>query len=246
MKRTTRGSTNLRFISPAVRSGGMRARRKPVRERRGIGVAFGFGLLALAFDVLCDYFKRTGRKRQEALSDGAAHIATAVAVSIPAAPFVEHQRRFVILAALSAVAIDLDHLVAARSVKLLPCMTMPTRPASHSLVTIGIGSYAAERLWPGTQSGLAITLGLGSHLLRDLATGGAPLFIPRRIVAITRPPVAFMMIVLGFFGRWYARHMLNPERPRRSNPLVLAPEALVVSSRALRAVRTVRERQRAA
>jgi hypothetical protein len=227
----------------APRSASVRPRRKKVRERRGLGVALGFGLLALVFDVLCDYFKRTDRKRQEALSDGAAHIATALAVSIPAAPFVEHRRRFVALSALSAVLIDLDHVVAARSTRLLRCMTMPTRPASHSLLTIGIGSYAAERLWPGTQSGLAITLGLGSHLLRDLATGGAPLFIPRRIVEITRPPVASMMLALGVFGRWYARHMLNPERPRRSNPLVLAPEALVLSSRAIRAVR---DRARAA
>lgn len=234
MLRTTRQTTNI--IRPTFRTPRPRPLRRPVRERRGIGVALGFGLLALVFDMLCDYFKRTGRKRQEALSDGAAHIATALAVSIPAAPFVEHRRRLVLLSAMSAVAIDLDHLVAARSVKLLPCMTMPTRPASHSLLTIGIGSYAAERLWPGTQSGLAITLGLGSHLLRDLATGGAPLFIPRRIVAITRPPVALMMLALGVFGRWYARHMLNPERPRRSNPLVLAPEALVLSSRAIRAV----------
>lgn len=225
---------------PPLRS---RPHAKQVRERRGLGIALGFGLLALGFDMLCNYFQRTGRKRQEALSDGAAHIATALAVSIPAAPFVEHRRRFVLLSAASAVAIDLDHLVAARSVKLIPSMSMPTRPSSHSLLTIGIGSYAAERLWPGTQSGLAITLGLGSHLLRDLATGGAPLFIPRRIVAITKPPVASMMLALGVFGRWYARHMLNPERARRSNPLVLAPEAFVLSSRAVRAVR---DRARAA
>jgi hypothetical protein len=235
-QRTERSSSNI--VRPSFRT-----RRPRTRERHGIAVAFGFGLLALTFDVLCDYFKRTGRKRQEALSDGAAHIATALAVSIPAAPLVEHRRRFVLLSVLSAVLIDLDHVVAARSTALLRCMSMPTRPASHSLLTIGIGSYAAERLWPGTQSGLAITLGLGSHLLRDLATGGAPLFIPRRIVEITRPPVATMMLILGVFGRWYARHMLDPERPRRSNPVVLAPEALVISSRAIRAVR---ERSRAA
>jgi hypothetical protein len=98
-------------------------------------------------------------------------------------------------------------------------------------------SYAVERAWPGTQSGLAIVLGLGSHLLRDLATGGAPLFIPRRIVEVPRPPVASMMLALGVFGRWYARHMLDPRRRRRSNPVVLAPEAMLVSSRAIRALR---------
>lgn len=213
------------------------ARRNIGSTPTGIAAAVGFGLLAIGLDQLCESFKRREMKRYEALSDGAAHIATALAVSIPAMPFVEHKARLAILATLSAVTIDLDHLVAARSVRLIPCMTMPERPASHSLLTVSVVSYAAERLWPGTQSGLALTLGLGSHLLRDLATGGAPLFFPRRIVEIPRPPVATMMLALGIFGRWYARRLLDPARPRRSNPAVLAPEALVVSSRAIRAIR---------
>jgi membrane-bound metal-dependent hydrolase YbcI (DUF457 family) len=200
-------------------------------------VALVFGLLALFFDYACAAFKRSGRKHQEALSDGAAHIATALAVSLPAAPFVAHPRRFVAMAVLSAVAIDLDHLIAARTARLIPAMTMPHRPASHSILTIGAGTYAAERLWPGTQSALAIALGLASHLLRDLATGGAPLFLPKRIVAVAKPPVASLMLALGVFGRWYARHMLDPRRRRRSNPVVLAPEALLVTSRALRTAR---------
>lgn len=213
------------------------SRRTAGAATAGFAAAAGFGLLAIGFDQLCETFKRRKLKQLEALSDGAAHIATALAVSIPAMPFVEHKARLAVLATLSAVTIDLDHLVAARSVRLIPCMTMPERPASHSLLTVSIVSYAAERLWPGTQSGLALTLGLGSHLLRDLATGGAPLFIPRRIVEVPRPPVATMMLLLGAFGRWYARRLLDPERSRRSNPNVLAPEALVVGSRAIRAIR---------
>lgn len=207
------------------------------RERRGLAIALLFGLLALALDQVCVWCKRHGHKRPEALTDGAAHIATALAVSLPAAPFVEHRRRFIAGAIASAAAIDLDHVVAARSMQLLSCMSMPHRPASHSVLTVGIATYAAERLWPGTQTGLALTLGLGSHLLRDLATGGAPLFLPRRIVAITRPPVALMMALLGIGGRWHARRLLDPRRRRRSNPLVLAPEALVMSSRVVRALR---------
>lgn len=210
------------------------------REREGIAVALGFGVLALGFDMACERFKRLGTKRYEALSDGGAHIATALACAIPAAPFVENRGRFLAVAAISAVAIDLDHVVAARSTSLIPCMTMPNRPASHSVLTVSAVTYIAERLWPGTQSGLAVTIGLGSHLLRDLATGGAPLFLPKRIVAIQRPPVASMMFALGFFGRWYARQLLDPSRARRSNPLVLAPEALVVGSRAVRAIRDQR------
>jgi hypothetical protein len=210
------------------------------RERRGLALAFVFGLLALAFDQSCAWHKRRGLKGREALSDGAAHVATALAVALPAAPFVEHRRRFLATAAVSAVAIDLDHVVAARSTALISCMSMPHRPASHSILTVGITSYAAERLWPGTQTGLALTLGLGSHLLRDLATGGAPLFIPKRIVVTAKPPVALLMAALGAVGRWHARRLLDPTRRHRSNPLVLAPEALVVSSRAVRALRAIR------
>ena len=99
---------------------------------RGLAAAVGFGLLALAFDQACAAFKRQDFKHSEALSDGAAHIATALAVSLPAAPFVQDTKRFVALATLSAVAIDLDHVVAARSAKLISCMTMP-----------------AKRFWPG-------------------------------------------------------------------------------------------------
>lgn len=211
-----------------------------IHERRGLVAAAGFGVLALGFDRMCDFFKETEQKPLEALSDGAAHIATALAVAVPASPFVSNPRRFVTIAVLSAVAIDLDHVVAARSTQLIPCMTMPNRPASHSVVTVGAVSYFAERAWPGTQSELGIVLGLGSHLLRDLATGGAPLFIPKRIVALQRPPVASMMVALGFFGRWFARHMLNPDRKRRSNQKVLAPEAVIIGSRALRARRAMK------
>ncbi|RIK38021.1 MAG: hypothetical protein DCC58_17220 [Chloroflexi bacterium] len=210
------------------------------REREGLALALGFGLLALAVDQACERFKRSGRKHAEALSDGGAHIATALACAIPAAPFVPNKGRFLAIAVVSAVAIDLDHVVAARSTSLIPCMTMPHRPASHSVLTVSAVTYAAERLWPGTQAGLAITVGLGSHLLRDLATGGAPLFLPRRIVAVQRPPVASMMFGLGFFGRWYARRLLDPTRRSRSNPAVLAPEALVVGTRAVRALREQR------
>lgn len=210
------------------------------RERRGIVAALAFGLLALGLDVACERFKRSEKKHAEALSDGGAHIATALACALPAAPYVRNPRRFLAIATISAVAIDLDHVIAARSTRLIPCMTMPHRPASHSVLTISAVSYVAERIWPGTQSALAVTIGLGSHLLRDLATGGAPLFLPRRIVAVQRPPVASMMVALGWFGRWYARRLLDPARVRRSNPIVLAPEAFIVGSRAVRAIRAER------
>lgn len=206
----------------------------------GIGGGLLVAVAAVACDHLWQRYRKSERKHAEALGDGAAHITAALAVTIPASAFVRHPGRFVATAALSSVLIDLDHLVAARSMALIPCMSMPQRPASHSVLTIGLMTYLAERAWPGTQTELALALGLGSHLVRDIATGGAPLFIPRRIVQVARPRAAGMMFGLAFFGRWYARRMLDPHRQRRSDPAVLAPEAIIVGSRVLRAARMQR------
>src|SRR5690606_31589863 len=104
---------HLRIVTPAAAPG--KASRALATTSAGIVGAVGFGALAIVFDQLCELFKRREMKHCEALSDGAAHIATALAVSIPAMPFVEHKARLAVLATLSAVAIDLDHLVAARS-----------------------------------------------------------------------------------------------------------------------------------
>ncbi|MFW6074563.1 MAG: metal-dependent hydrolase [Chloroflexota bacterium] len=206
----------------------------------GIGGGLLVGVASVACDRLWDRYRRSNRKRAEALGDGAAHITAAMAVTLPSAAFVRHPGRFVATAVSSAVLIDLDHVIAARSIALIPCMSMSRRPASHSVLTIGLTTYLAERAWPGTQTELALTLGLGSHLVRDIATGGAPLFIPRRVVEVARPHSLMMMVGLAILGRWYARRMLDPHRPRRSDPTVLAPEALIIGSRALRAARQQR------
>jgi hypothetical protein len=105
------------------------------------------------------------------------------------------------------------------------------------VLAVGGLAYLMERLQPGRQTELAVTLGLGSHLLRDLITGGAPLFMPSRIVEVARHHGLLMTLGLAVLGRWYARKILDPARPRRSNPAVLAPEAIVVGARAMRAAR---------
>src|SRR3990170_3747957 len=93
--------TNVRLLPPAP---------KRHRERDGLALALASGLFALGFDYTCERFKRSGKKRYEAASDGAAHIPTALACALPAAGFVENRGRFLAVATLSAVAIDLDHV----------------------------------------------------------------------------------------------------------------------------------------
>jgi membrane-bound metal-dependent hydrolase YbcI (DUF457 family) len=195
---------------------------------------------AWAFDRGWERARQSRQKYIEAVCDGASHLMTGLAVALPASVFVENRRRFLAVSAASSVAIDIDHVLAARSVQLISCMSMPSRPASHSVLTLSALAYLAGKAWPGARTELAIGLGLGSHFLRDLATGGAPLFIPRRIVAIPRPPVAMMIMALAAAGSWYAGRILDPARVRRSNPVVLAPEALVVGARLGRVVRESR------
>ncbi|MEZ4520544.1 MAG: metal-dependent hydrolase [Thermomicrobiales bacterium] len=208
-----------------------------VSAKQGLIAGTALGLVAVVADQFCARFKEQNARVPEAISDAVAHLTTGLAIALPASAYVREPERFLAVAGVSAVFIDLDHVVAARSIKLDPCMTMPKRPATHSVLAVGGLAYVAERVEPGRQTELAVTLGLGSHLLRDLITGGAPLFMPSHIVEIARHRGLFMMMGTAAIGRWYARRLLDPDRARRSNPVVLAPEALVAGARAVRANR---------
>lgn len=139
------------------------------------------------------------------LFDGLCHLGTAMAVSLPILPYVRDRWGFLRISLLSSVIIDLDHVLAARSLRLTRCMTMDQRPASHSVLTPLIAAVLIERWKPEQHTGLAALVGVGSHLLRDLGTGGAPLLHPRRIITI---PYALVVVLLGTFSvvaRYFTR-----------------------------------------
>ncbi len=131
------------------------------------------------------------------LFDGLCHLGTALAVSLPILPYVRDRWGFLRMSLLSSVVIDLDHVLAARSFRLTRCMTMEHRPASHSVLTPLIFAVLAERWKPEQHVGLAALVGVSSHLLRDLGTGGAPLLHPRRIITI---PYTLVVVLLGAFS----------------------------------------------
>ncbi len=139
------------------------------------------------------------------LFDGLCHFGTALAVSLPILPYVHDRWGFLRISLLSAVAIDLDHVLAARSLRLTRCMTMEHRPASHSLLTPLIVAVLAERWKPEQHFGLAALVGVGSHLLRDLGTGGAPLLHPKRIITIPYELVVVLLGVFAFISRYGTR-----------------------------------------
>ncbi len=128
------------------------------------------------------------------------HLGTACVVTLPVLPNTQNQRAFGLVALGSAVALDLDHVIAARSLQVNSWMTMPARPPTHSLFGLAALAMAAERVAPGERLWLAVLLGVGSHLLRDLATGGAPLWHPRRVITWPAPAVFIMLLVLTVAG----------------------------------------------
>jgi inner membrane protein len=76
-----------------------------------------------------------------------------------------------------AVLIDIDHVPMELGVDVLTRGT--NRPYSHSLLTVGVivvlAGLAGKRF---RRAMLALAFGVATHLLRDLATGGVPLFWP--------------------------------------------------------------------
>jgi hypothetical protein len=96
-------------------------------------------------------------------------IAAAVAAPLvrPAGP------RVLASAVIAALVIDVDHAVAARSVRIRDTTGLPTRPRTHSLV-IALGAGAAVTRAAGPLHGWATFGALASHLLHDAGDRAAP------------------------------------------------------------------------
>jgi hypothetical protein len=106
-----------------------------------------------------------------AFADPFVHGLIAAAVAAPLAA--RHGRGPVVTAVVAGTAIDVDHPLAARSLRLTPMVSMAARPRSHSLLSaLGVGALAAAM--GGPVHGWAAFAGLSSHLLRDAEGLGAP------------------------------------------------------------------------
>jgi membrane-bound metal-dependent hydrolase YbcI (DUF457 family) len=138
------------------------------------------------------------------LLDILCHLGTALTVTLPVLSNTRHSKEFGTTAVVSAIVLDVDHIVAARSLEMRNWMTMPARPPTHSLGAMVALAWAVERFAPGKRLWLAVSLGIGSHLLRDLSTGGAPLWHPRRVITWPVPAVMFMLLMLPLIGRYFA------------------------------------------
>ena len=102
-----------------------------------------------------------------AVSDPLAHALLAAAVAAPLGSAA------VRTAVVAGTLIDVDHAVAARSLRLEPMLSLPARPRTHA-IAVAVALGAAGVAVGGPRHGWAAFAGLTSHLLRDASDDQAP------------------------------------------------------------------------
>src|SRR4051812_21255987 len=138
-------------------------------------------------------------RRIQVYSDPLQHALIASAV---AAPLVRPAgRRVLVSAAIAALVIDVDHVVAARSVRIRDTTGLATRPRTHSLVTALAAGTAMARA-AGPVQGWVVFGALASHLLHDAGDHAAPTpvlwpFAPARQLGRRWQLAATTALVLG-------------------------------------------------
>ena len=115
--------------------------------------------------------RRSEISRLRVYSDPLQHAAIAAAVVAPLAP--RAPRGVLTTAVAAALLIDLDHVIAARSVRVRHTTGLDQRPVSHSLVAAALAA-ALVTARAGPLHGWAAFAALGSHLLHDAGDTAAP------------------------------------------------------------------------
>ena len=110
-------------------------------------------------------------------------------------------RRVLVSAVAAALVIDIDHAVAARSVRVRDTTALRTRPRTHSLVTAAAAGAAMARA-AGPVHGWAVFGALASHLLHDSGDRAAPTpvlwpFAPARQYGRRTQAIGTAMLVLS-------------------------------------------------
>jgi membrane-bound metal-dependent hydrolase YbcI (DUF457 family) len=137
--------------------------------------------------------------RLQVYTDPLQHALIAAAVAAPLVP--RAGRRVIATAVAPALAIDVDHAVAARSVRIRATTSLALRPRTHSLpAALAVG--AAVTAFAGPLHGWAATGGLVSHLLHDAGDRAAPTpllwpFAPARQIGRRRQLAGTAALLLG-------------------------------------------------
>jgi membrane-bound metal-dependent hydrolase YbcI (DUF457 family) len=110
-------------------------------------------------------------RKLQIYSDPLQHALIAAMVAAPLAP--RAGRRVFTSAVVPALMIDVDHAVAARSVRVRDTTGLDARPRTHSLVTALAAGTAVARA-AGPVHGWVVFGALASHLLHDAGDRAAP------------------------------------------------------------------------
>jgi hypothetical protein len=143
--------------------------------------------------------RRGAVPRLQIYTDPLQHALIAAAVAAPLVP--RAGWRVVGTAVAAATVIDVDHAVAARSVRVRATTSLATRPRSHSVLT-ALGAGALVAVAAGPVHGWAAFGGLASHLLHDAGDRSAPTpllwpFAPARQLGRRRQLVGTAVLALG-------------------------------------------------
>ena len=142
---------------------------------------------------------RLDRRQVQIYSDPLQHVLIAAAVVAPLAP--RTGRAVFGTATAVALLIDLDHAVAARSVRVRDTTGLPVRPPSHSLL-VAAAAGALVAAGAGPLHGWAAGAALVSHLLHDAGDRAAPTpllwpFAPARQIGRRRQLAGTVLLALG-------------------------------------------------
>lgn len=171
--------------SASMSGGGSRTRRGPSHEpavgrpsllRTGLASAIFVGVRWRLPGVRR---RPAGLTRRRVLKAGADPLAHGLLAGAVAAPLARGRGRGpVVTAVVAGTLIDVDHVVAARSLRPVRWLTLGGRPRAHTMtLAVAMGGIAAAV--GGPAHGWAAFGGLASHLLRDASdAGGTPILWP--------------------------------------------------------------------
>jgi len=123
--------------------------------------------------------RSSGLTRRRVLKAGVDPLAHGLLAGVVAAPLARGGGRGpVVTAVVAGTLIDVDHVVAARSLRPVRWLTLGGRPRAHTMtLAVAMGGIAAAV--GGPAHGWAAFGGLASHLLRDASdAGGTPILWP--------------------------------------------------------------------
>ena len=159
------------------------------RARARVWLAAG---LVFAMDAL--FWRFDPPRAVAAVMDESAHAATALLLLDLAR--LPPSEPVLVGTLLGAVVIDVDHIPSEVGWDILTKGTR--RPYSHSLFTLGESVLLAfARTAPWRTVALSAAFGLMTHLLRDMATGGVPLYWPLARRSVTIPYAVYAILLLA-------------------------------------------------